>query len=273
MKKKRYDELTFCDDFMFCKVLENNMELCKGLLQLLLGIPIKKVVNASKQKSIDITADAKSVRLDVYLEDTEQSIYDVEMQTSVRKDLSKRSRYYQGMLDLNQIDKGEKYTDLKRCYIVFICKEDPFDQNFPVYTFENRSRENLQLLLGDETVKVFVNASGNTENISEELKSFLEYLKSGEAREDTFAASIDEEVRLARAHLEWRAEYMTLQMHYDEIAEEAREEGRAKGRAEGRADIIMQMLANGMPTDMLAKWCNMPLEEIEKAAEKMKDIL
>jgi len=88
-------------------------------------------MNSSRQKSIDITADAKSVRLDVYLEDTEQSVYDVEMQTSISTELPKRSRYYQGMLDLNQIDKGAKYSELKRCYIVFICKEDPFDQGFP----------------------------------------------------------------------------------------------------------------------------------------------
>ena len=131
MKRKKYEELTFCDDFMFCKVLENNLDLCKELLELLLEIPIKKVMNASRQKSIDITADAKSVRLDVYLEDTEQSVYDVEMQTSISTELPKRSRYYQGMLDLNQIDKGAKYSELKRCYIVFICKEDPFDQGFP----------------------------------------------------------------------------------------------------------------------------------------------
>ena len=27
--KKDYEELLFTDDFMFCKVLENNEELCK----------------------------------------------------------------------------------------------------------------------------------------------------------------------------------------------------------------------------------------------------
>lgn len=272
MKRKKYEELTFCDDFMFCKVLENNLELCKELLQLLLNIPIKQVVNVSKQKSIDITADAKSVRLDVYLEDTERSVYDVEMQTSVTKELPRRSRYYQGMLDLNQIDKGAKYSDLKRCYIVFICMEDPFGQGFPVYTFENRCKENQKLLLGDETVKVFVNARGNTEGISEELKAFLEYLKGGKVKENSFAACIDEDVKFAREHLEWRLEYMTLQMHYDEIAEEARAEGMAQGRAEGRADIIKQMLVNGMSVERIAECCRIPEDEIKKVAEMMKSI-
>ena len=142
-------------------------------MQKIAGVVVKKVVNASKQKSIDITADAKNIRLDVYLEDIEQSVYDVEMQTSMSRELPKRSRYYQGMLDLNQIDKGAKYSELKRCYIVFVCMEDPFDQGLLIYTFKNRCKENKELLLGDETVKVFVNANGKTDGKAEELQDFL----------------------------------------------------------------------------------------------------
>lgn len=34
---KKYEELTFTDDFMFCKILTNNPELCHELLELILG--------------------------------------------------------------------------------------------------------------------------------------------------------------------------------------------------------------------------------------------
>ena len=27
--KKRYEELTFADDFMFCKIMQSNPELCR----------------------------------------------------------------------------------------------------------------------------------------------------------------------------------------------------------------------------------------------------
>ena len=33
---KRYEELTFTDDFMFCKVLQNNPDICKELTELIL---------------------------------------------------------------------------------------------------------------------------------------------------------------------------------------------------------------------------------------------
>ena len=109
MKRKNYEELEFTDDFMFCKILEKRTDLCKELLEIILGKKIKRV-EVNKQKAIDITYTAKSIRFDVYVEDEDNTVYDIEMQTDVQKDVAKRSRYYQGMIDLNLIEKGEKYS-------------------------------------------------------------------------------------------------------------------------------------------------------------------
>ena len=38
---KDYNELDFTNDFLFCKILENNEELCKELLELILGKKVK----------------------------------------------------------------------------------------------------------------------------------------------------------------------------------------------------------------------------------------
>ena len=64
---KEYEELQFTDDFLFCKVLENNEEICKELLEIILGKKIRRINYLAKQKVIDITSDGKGVRLDVYL--------------------------------------------------------------------------------------------------------------------------------------------------------------------------------------------------------------
>lgn len=40
--EEMYENLNFTDDFMFCKILENNLDLCKELLELILNIKIKK---------------------------------------------------------------------------------------------------------------------------------------------------------------------------------------------------------------------------------------
>ena len=234
MKNKRYEDLTFTDDFMFCKVLSNNEELCKELLELILGIKIRKIVVINKQQEISITADAKSVRLDVYVEDDEDSVYDIEMETTKKKNVPKRSRYYQGMIDLNIIERGDNYDELKKSFVIFICMKDPFNQGLHVYTFENRCKELPDLVLGDETAKVFINAAGTADDVSEEMADFLRYLREGVGN-SSFVEKLDDAVQKARDHVEWRSEYMSLQLKFYDIWDEAREEGLETGRAEGLA--------------------------------------
>ena len=224
-KEKQYEELIFTDDFMFCKVLENNEDLSQELLELILDVKIRKVVCVSRQKSIDITTDGKGVRFDVYIEDEANTIYDIEMQAVLKKDIPKRSRYYQGMIDLNLIEKGAKYSELKRSFVIFICLADPFDKNLPVYRFANRCDKLLELELNDEAYKVFVNAACTTKDMSDGLKEFFEYLCKGKVKGE-FVKKIEHEVDRVRKHEEWRLEYMTLFMRDMEKKEEGILEGR-----------------------------------------------
>lgn len=58
--------------------------------------------------NFDITSDGKSMRLDVYVKDGDGvtvTVYDLEIQTTSQDDLPQRLRYYQGMIDLNLIEK------------------------------------------------------------------------------------------------------------------------------------------------------------------------
>ena len=103
---KRIEELEIWDDFMFGAVMSNK-ELCKHLLEIILQKKIKDIRYTELQKAINLQYDAKSIRLDVYVEDDTESVYNIEIQTTNEKNLPKRSRYYQGMIDLNVLDKGE----------------------------------------------------------------------------------------------------------------------------------------------------------------------
>ncbi|MCR5830235.1 MAG: hypothetical protein K6F93_07830 [Lachnospiraceae bacterium] len=66
--------------FMFCKILSSDLELCKDILELILDIKIEKVELSQTQKEIDIKYDSEVVRLDVYVEDGKNTVYDIEMQ-------------------------------------------------------------------------------------------------------------------------------------------------------------------------------------------------
>lgn len=255
MQKKTYEELDFTDDFMFCKVLADNPDICKELLELILGIKIRKVI-VNKQEAVSITADAKSVRFDVYAEDDKNTVFDVEMETTRKKNLPKRSRYYHGMIDLNILQKGADYNELKKSYVIFICLTDPFQEGFPVYIFENRCVQKLDMSLGDDAIKVFINASGNVEGVSVELADFLSYLRTG-VGDSSLVQKIDAEVRKARAHEEWKVEYMTWQLKFHDIWDEGYDSGLKKG-LEGLTRLVEKGIIS---PEIAAKEAGMTLEE------------
>lgn len=107
------------------------------------------------QKTIKPDADAKSIRLDVYIKDDKNIVYNIEMQASDTKELPKRSRYYQSLIDLQLIDKGQTYRKLNRSFIIFICLEDIFGHGRHIYTFENLCKEDSSIFMGMKPQKFF----------------------------------------------------------------------------------------------------------------------
>lgn len=89
-----WEDLGIANDFLFGKVMQDP-ELCKELLQgILPDLKIDHIEYPELQKSINVDADARSVRLDVYVKDDEGVVYDIEMQIINTKELPKRSRCY-----------------------------------------------------------------------------------------------------------------------------------------------------------------------------------
>ena len=215
---QEYDSLKITNDFIFAKVMRNK-KLCKQLLEVILDIEIERIEYPEEQKVIDITTDARSVRLDVYVKDDKNTIYNVEMQTTNPGNLPKRSRYYQGMIDLNLIEKGENFNKLNKSYVIFICTEDIFGKGRHIYTFENLCIQDTSLHVEDETTKVFLNPYGTMKDVDTELENFLRYLAGGKPI-DFFTQQLEDEVVKARENEEWRCEYMTLMMREKEKYEE-----------------------------------------------------
>jgi hypothetical protein len=69
-----YEKLTLADDFMFGKIMACREDLCKELLELVLGIRIARGRYIEPQKDVQITADGKGVRFDVYADDDNQTV-------------------------------------------------------------------------------------------------------------------------------------------------------------------------------------------------------
>ena len=131
----QFKPVTIQDDMMFGTVMADP-EYCKPFLETILGVKIQKIEYPERQKAIGLMVSAKSIRMDVYVEDGEHTVYDVEMQTGRNRNLPKRSRYYSGMIDLNLLVKGEDYRLLTKSLVIFICTFDPFGCDEYIYRCE-----------------------------------------------------------------------------------------------------------------------------------------
>ena len=147
------------------------------------------------------------------------------MQTTNYEELPKRSRYYQDIIDLKLIEKGQAYDILKTSYVIFICTFDFFEKNRSIYEFENICVDDSDIKLNDGTHKIFLNTKGNRDGISEELQMLLDYF-DGREPESQLAKDIDRKVFEARNNKQWRREYMSYQMELDKQFRNGREEER-----------------------------------------------
>ena len=76
--------------------------------------------------------------------------------------------------------------------------------------------------MGDEAVKIFLNAKGTLDDVSNELKAFLDYV-AGKKPKDAYVERLEEAVKEAKKNREWRHEYMTLLMRDQENVEKGEE--------------------------------------------------
>ena len=261
---KNFEELEFKDDFMF-GVIMRNPKYCKPFLETILGIKISNIRYPKTQEIIDITANAKSVRLDVYVEDEYDTVYNIEMQVNINKNLPKRARYYQGMIDLNILEKGEDYKNLKRSYVIFICTFDLYGKGRHIYTFENRCLQDTEISFGDETTKIILNTKGTMDDVCPEMKRLLDYI-DGQKASDEFTNELETAVNDVKDSPKWRIDYMTLEMRYKELLEQGREEGIEQGLEQ---TAVRMLKAGKLSVEEISLYSGLAVEQVLKLKNEL----
>ena len=264
---KPYEELELKDDFMFGLIMHDS-KYVKPFLEMILKIKIRKVVYPQSQKSIDLSANAKAIRLDVYVEDDQNTVFNLEMQTSDNRNLPKRMRYYQGVIDLNILQKGQDYTKLKKSYVIFICTFDPFGEGRHIYTFCNICQENTALTLDDDAVKIILSTKGTMDDVSPEMKRILDYI-DGKGASDEYTKQLEEAVRSTRQNESWRLGYMTLEYEYRQRYEEGLKEGEETGIAKTNERSIRKLYKRGESIASIAEFVELDEEAVKRIIKAM----
>ena len=247
--EEKWENATIANNFIFYKVMRNNPDVCKRLLEILLEIEIDKI-SIYQEETIDVDYASKGVRLDVYAKNATQA-FNVEMQTTNTKELAERARYYQGVIDVDCLNSGQHYKDLKDSYVIFICIDDIFEKGRAKYIFENLCIDEPSIKLNDRSHKCFFIAQNCDKIISnKEQYAFLKMVIQNKS-ESSFTDKILNLVTDAKKNTQWKRQYMDLEREKLYAYDDGLEKGLAQGLEEGAKKKALEAAKNLLKMNVL----------------------
>ena len=258
--EQKWEQATIANNFIFYKVMRHNPDVCMELLEILLEMEIDHI-EMRGEETVEIDFGSKGIRLDVYAKNSTQA-FNLEMQAADTDELPERTRYYQSALDLDDLNAGTDYKDLKTSYIIFICIPDIFGKGLGKYTFENLCIEDSKIKLNDRAYKYFFIAKNYDKLLNEEQKAFLRLVTSNEST-SLFADKVSKLVDNAKQNTQWRKQFMDFQHYMSQSFREGKEAGITVGKEAKaiEAAIIAVKEFNATP-ELAAEKMNAPLEKV-----------
>ena len=264
---REWKKATLANNFIFYKVMRHHPDACKHLLEMLLNIKIKRM-KMSNEEIIEIDHDSKSIRLDVYVQETKR-MYDIELQVINTHELPERARYYSALMDLDTLEPGAKYNKLKDSHVIFICLEDVFDNELPINTFENICQEDGITKLNDRSYKHFFIAPRCAKIVEdEELRAFFDFLISNKAA-STYTSTLDSYVKDAKRNMQWRIQFMTWERQRTYDFEAGKEKGIQEGMHQQAIESAIELLKENIAPEIIAKCVKLPLEKVLELQEQI----
>ena len=271
--QKKWESLTFTDDFIFSRVMHDE-HICRQVVELILGVRIGEIKYLSAQDEHKTDPDSMRIIMDVFLRD-ENRIINVEVQTGHKKELPKRSRYYQSVADVSTTSTGTKYRDLPENILIFICTFDPFDRGFPRYTFQYICNEDKRLKLKDGSIRIFLNIKATELSaLDQKLQAFYHYLQEGEVC-STLTQEISNKITTLKNNSLERRSFMTLALKMADARYDGYEEGFDRGHEVGlqqglergahqkALETAKTFLSMGFSPEQVAQGTNLPLDVVQ----------
>ena len=137
--KEIVKNMCLMDDEFMSAVLQH-----KECLELVLNIILDRSdlkVKECKTQYVISSLYGRSIRLDVYAEDINGKLYDIEVQNIVSDKEIKRIRFYSALMDANYLNKGEETGMLPETYVIFILGKDMYTDGLPIYHIERIAKE------------------------------------------------------------------------------------------------------------------------------------
>ena len=175
---KDLKDLNLLDRFLFAEAMEDPQNM-RDVLEIILGKDVVLKHLPQTEKEARISPAYRFAKVDVWAKDTDEVVYDTEVQGTNTKNLPKRSRYYESIIDAKLLKPGERdFNKMNDIYIILIAPFDLFGKRKYMYTFEMTCKEDPSVSLEDGATRIFLNTHGeNPDEVSPELVELLHYIE------------------------------------------------------------------------------------------------
>ena len=226
------------DDTFMSAVFDGQIAETGLLLNIVLERNDIAVISAKSQYYL-ANLQYREVRLDIYAQDSKNTVYHIEVQRDLKGASVRRARYTAALVDSKLLSKGQMFDEMPERYTVFIVEDDMFGKGFPAYHAQNKITELDNELLEDGGHIVYIN--GQYRNIDTPI---------GELMHDFFCVNPDDIIKKEGGRVKM-CEIMENRINEEkiELAKEAIKEG----------DLTL---------DRIARLFKLPLDIVEELAKK-----
>ena len=285
---KESKDVRLLDDVLMNVVFNNNKEATELVLKIILGMDDLIVEEVKTHEEANSPAvDGKSIVFDILARDSNDNLYDIEMQRANSKLTPERVRFYSNMLGVMQFKKGMDFKELYKTYVIVITEHDYFKRGMPIYVIEQRVK-GTDINFDDGSYKIYVNASyENDENpvgkllhdlrCTEPTEMYYEILADSVSHfkdirsESNMGETWEERMnRMARELVEANKDVFIeagIVQGHERGHAEGHAEGHAAGHAEAKRAYAIKMIQLGkLSYDDISAVTGLSMEEIEELA-------
>lgn len=240
------------DDFMRC-LFKDNIPLAEFVLRIITGKPDLVITDCQTQKDMKRLAGARSICLDAYGTDSTGKKYDLEIQRQDKGADPHRARYHFSVMDVENLDAGQEFSELPETYTIFIIEKDFYGKGVPVYPVERINTATGEPFDDGEHI-LYVNGEYRGDS---DLGKLMYDFNCTNADDMNFEL-IAERTRYLKENPKGVNEMC-------KVIEDMRREEREEGRLEGMQEIVLKMLEDERYSiEELAALSGFSTEEIKK---------
>ena len=137
---RKIQRLRLMDDLLMRVALADNKPAVELILRIIMGKPDLIVTDVTAQAELKLLL-SRGLRLDIKAKDSEERLYNIEVQRDSGGAHPKRARYHSALLDTEFLKEGEDTQTLPETVLIFITETDYFKTGLPTYHIVRTIRE------------------------------------------------------------------------------------------------------------------------------------